>query len=162
VLVLFRLDAASRADWSDPFGCLDGRARFGDAPGFSIAFDCVRVLEPLETGAHRVWSGFQAARHLRDGDARRGADERGQFGVSIVPVTTLWTPSGALCGFGASDPAPATLAAKLTISANDPATISTAASAAVSLVRKIETVESGNGFDMESPPGSIIAKPSTC
>jgi hypothetical protein len=61
--------------------------------------------------------------------------------------------SGAVTLCGAS----ATLAAKLAISGNDPAIIA-AASAAVSLVRKAETTESGN---MEPPPGSIIAKPST-
>jgi hypothetical protein len=37
-----------------------------------------------------------------------------------------------------------------------------AASAAVSLVRKVETTESGNGFDMGVSHGSIIAEPSAC
>jgi hypothetical protein len=37
-----------------------------------------------------------------------------------------------------------------------------AARAAVSHVCGAETVESGNGFDMEPPPGSIIAKLSAC
>jgi hypothetical protein len=60
--------------------------------------------------------------------------------------------------FGACG-ASATLAAKLAMSANDPAMIIAAASAAVSLVRKVETTESGK---MEPPVGSIIAKPSTC
>jgi hypothetical protein len=148
---LFRFDAASlRADWSGPFGCLDGRARFGDAPGFYVAFDCLRVLEPLETGAHGVWSGFQAARHLRDGDARLVADERGQFGFSC-PLPRFGRPLAVLCGFGSSGVAPETLAAKLAMSGKDPAMIIAAASATVSLVRRVETTESGNGFDTDLP-----------